>query len=95
MALREDAIEGYLPVYNNGETYTYPLPWIKAYGGKINMFAEGGNLSFIDADNRRSNILLHVEDGNLYDSAGNNYTQSYLDEEHVPIIKGTMPRNTR
>lgn len=60
-----------------------------------NMFAEGGNLNFIDADNRRSNILLHVEDGNLYDSAGNNYTQSYLDEEHVPIIKGTMPRNTR
>lgn len=95
MALREDAIEGYLPVYNNGETYTYPLPWIKAYGGKINMFDEGGNLSFIDADNRRRNILLHVEDGNLYDSAGNNYTQSYLDEEHVPIIKGTMPRNTR
>lgn len=95
MALREDAIEGYLPVYNNGETYTYPLPWIKAYGGKINMFAEGGNLSFIDADNRRSNILLHTEDGNLYDSAGNNYTQSYLDEENVPIIKGTMPRNTR
>lgn len=95
MALREDAIEGYLPVYNNGETYTYPLPQIKAYGGKINMFDEGGNLSYIDADNRRSNILLHVEDGNLYDSAGNNYTQSYLDEEHVPIIKGTMPRNTR
>lgn len=95
MALREDAIEGYLPVYNNGETYTYQLPWIKAYGGKINMFAEGGNLSYIDADNRRSNILLHTEDGNLYDSAGNNYTQSYLDEEHVPIIKGTMPRNTR
>jgi hypothetical protein len=95
MALREDAIEGYLPVYNNGETYTYPLPWIKAYGGKINMFAEGGNLNFIDADNRRSNILLHTEDGNLYDSTGNNYTQSYLDEEHVPIIKGTMPRNTR
>jgi hypothetical protein len=95
MALREDAIEGYLPVYNNGETYTYPLPWIKAYGGKINMFAEGGNLNFIDADNRRSNILLHTEDGNLYDSIGNNYTQSYLDEEHIPIIKGTMPRNTR
>ena len=59
------------------------------------MFDEGGNLNYIDADNRRSNILLHVEDGNLYDSAGNNYTQSYLDEEHVPIIKGTMPRNTR
>lgn len=95
MALREDAIEGYLPVYNNGETYTYPLPWIKAYGGKINMFDEGGNLNFIDADNRRSNILLHTEDGNLYDSAGNNYTQSYLDENNVPIIKGTMPRNTR
>ena len=60
-----------------------------------NLFDEGGNLSYIDADNRRSNILLHTEDGNLYDSAGNNYTQSYLDEEHVPIIKGTMPRNTR
>lgn len=95
IALREDAIEGYLPIYKNGETYTYPLPWIKADGGKLNMFDEGGNLNFIDADNRRSNILLHIEDGNLYDSAGNNYTQSYLDEEHVPIIKGTMPRNTR
>ena len=95
MALREDAIEGYLPMYKNNETYTYPLPWIKADGGQINRFAEGNNLNFIDADNRRSNILLHVEDGNLYDSAGNNYTQSYLDEEHVPIIKGTMPRNTR
>ena len=95
IALREDAIEGYLPIYKNGETYTYPLPWIKADGGKLNMFAEGGNLSYIDADNRRSNILLHTEDGNLYDSAGNNYTQSYLDEEHIPIIKGTMPRNTR
>ena len=95
MALREDTVEGYLPIYKNGETYTYPLPWIKADGGKLNMFDEGGNLSYIDADNRRSNILLHTEDGNLYDSAGNNYTQSYLDEEHVPIIKGTMPRNTR
>lgn len=95
MALREDAIEGYLPIYKNGETYTYPLPWIKADGGKLNMFDEGGNLNFIDADNRRSNILLHTEDGNLYDSAGNNYTQSYLDEEHIPVIKGTMPRNTR
>lgn len=95
MALREDAVEGYLPIYKNGETYTYPLPWIKADGGKLNMFDEGGNLSYIDADNRRSNILLHTEDGNLYDSVGNNYTQSYLDEEHVPIIKGTMPRNTR
>ena len=95
MALREDAVEGYLPIYKNGETYTYPLPWIKADGGKLNIFDEGSNLSYIDADNRRSNILLHTEDGNLYDSAGNNYTQSYLDEEHVPIIKGTMPRNTR
>lgn len=95
MALREDAIEGYLPIYKNNETYTYPLPWIKADGGKLNIFAEGDNLNFIDADNRRSNILLHIEDGNLYDSAGNNYTQSYLDEEHVPIIKGTMPRNIR
>lgn len=95
MALREDTIEGYLPIYKNNETYTYPLPWIKANGGKLNIFAEGDNLNFIDADNRRSNILLHTEDGNLYDSAGNNYTQSYLDEEHVPIIKGTMPRNTR
>lgn len=64
-------------------------------GLNSNMFDNGGNLNFIDADNRRSNILLHTEDGNLYDSVGNNYTQSYLDEEHVPIIKGTMPRNTR
>ena len=93
MALREDAIEGYLPVYKNGETYTYPLPWIKAKGG--NLDNDNTNLVYKDADNRRSNILLHTEDGNLYDSAGNNYTQSYLDEEHVPIIKGTMPRNTR
>lgn len=93
MALREDAMEGYLPVYKNGETYTYPLPWIKAEGG--NLDNENTNLVYKDADNRRSNILLHTEDGNLYDSAGNNYTQSYLDEEHIPIIKGTMPRNTR
>lgn len=93
MALREDAMEGYLPVYKNGETYTYPLPWIKAEGG--NLDNDNTNLVYKDADNRRSNILLHIEDGNLYDSAGNNYIQSYLDEEHVPIIKGTMPRNTR
>ena len=93
MALREDAMEGYLPVYKNGETYTYPLPWIKAEGG--NLDNENTNLVYKDADNRRSNILLHTEDGNLYDSTGNNYTQSYLDEEHIPIIKGTMPRNTR
>ena len=93
MALREDAVEGYLPVYKNGETYTYPLPWIKAEGGTLDN--DNTNLVYKDADNRRSNILLHTEDGNLYDSTGNNYTQSYLDEEHVPIIKGTMPRNTR
>lgn len=93
MALREDAMEGYLPVYKNGETYTYPLPWIKAEGG--NLDNENTNLVYKDADNRRSNILLHIEDGNLYDSAGNNYTQSYLDEENVPIIKGIMPRNTK
>ena len=49
MALREDAVEGYLPIYKNGETYTYPLPWIKADGGKLNIFAEGGN---IDNNNR-------------------------------------------
>ena len=54
MALREDAVEGYLPIYKNGETYTYPLPWIKADGGKLNIFDEGGNLNFIDADNRSS-----------------------------------------
>ena len=93
MALREDAMEGYLPVYKNGETYTYPLPWIKAEGG--NLDNENADLVYKDADNRRSNILLHIEDGNLYDSAGNNYTQSYLEEENVPIIKGTMPRNTK
>lgn len=93
MALREDAVEGYLPVYKNGETYTYPLPWIKAEGG--NLDNENTNLVYKDADNRRSNILLHTENGNLYDSAGNNYTQSYLDEENVPVIKGTMSRNTR
>lgn len=77
-------------LYNNnkGSNNLYISPFKKS-------FDEGGNLNFIDADNRRSNILLHTEDGNLYDSAGNNYTQSYLDEEHVPIIKGTMPRNTK
>ena len=77
--------------------YSYAKSLLSDFDSDLNsnMFAEGGNLNFIDADNRRSNILLHVEDGNLYDSAGNNYTQSYLDEENVPIIKGTMPRNTR
>lgn len=77
--------------------YSYAKSLLSDFDSDLNsnMFDEGGNLNFIDADNRRSNILLHVEDGNLYDSAGNNYTQSYLDEENVPIIKGTMPRNTR
>lgn len=77
--------------------YSYAKSLLSDFDSDLNsnMFDEGGNLNFIDADNRRSNVLLHVEDGNLYDSAGNNYTQSYLDEEHVPIIKGTMPRNTR
>ena len=79
---------GYHLYNNKGSNNLYISPFEKS-------FDEGGNLSYIDADNRRSNILLHIEDGNLYDSAGNNYTQSYLDEEHVPIIKGTMPRNTR
>lgn len=77
--------------------YSYAKSLLSDFDSDLNsnIFDEGGNLNFIDADNRRSNILLHTEDGNLYDSAGNNYTQSYLDEEHVPIIKGTMPRNTR
>ena len=79
---------GYHLYNNTGSNNLYMSPFKKS-------FDEGGNLNFIDADNRRSNILLHTEDGNLYDSAGNNYTQSYLDEEHIPIIKGTMPRNTR
>lgn len=77
--------------------YSYAKSLLSDFDSDLNsnMFDEGGNLNFIDADNRRSNILLHVEDGNLYDSAGNNYTQSYLDENNVPIIKGTIPRNTR
>lgn len=79
---------GYHLYNNKGSNNLYISPFKKS-------FDEGGNLSYIDADNRRSNILLHTEDGNLYDSAGNNYTQSYLDEEHVPVIKGIMPRNTR
>lgn len=79
---------GYHLYNNTGSNNLYMSPFKKS-------FDEGGNLNFIDADNRRSNILLHTEDGNLYDSAGNNYTQSYLDEEHIPIIKGTIPRNTR
>lgn len=77
--------------------YSYAKSLLSDFDSDLNsnMFDEGGNLNYIDADNRRSNILLHTKDGNLYDSAGNNYTQSYLDEENIPIIKGTMPRNTR
>lgn len=86
--------------------YSYAKSLLSDFDSDLNsnMFDEGGpidsqndntNLVYKDADNRRSNILLHTEDGNLYDSAGNNYTQSYLDENNVPIIKGTMPRNTR
>lgn len=86
--------------------YSYAKSLLSDFDSDLNsnMFDEGGpidsqndntNLVYKDADNRRSNILLHTENGNLYDSAGNNYTQSYLDEENVPIIKGTMPRNTR
>lgn len=77
--------------------YSYAKSLLSDFDSNLNsnIFDEGGNLSYIDADNRRSNILLHTEDGNLYDNVGNNYTQSYLDEKNVPIIKGTMPRNTR
>lgn len=96
------SMENLLSIGNNNVTpvqpdYSYAKSLLSDFdsNSNSNIFAEGGNLSYIDADNRRSNILLHIEDGNLYDSAGNNYTQSYLDEEHIPIIKGTMPRNTR
>lgn len=96
------SMDNLLSIGNNNVTpvqpdYSYAKSLLSDFDSDLNsnMFDEGGNLNFIDADNRRSNVLLHVEDGNLYDSAGNNYTQSYLDEEHVPIIKGTMPRNTR
>ena len=96
------SMENLLSIGNNNVApvqpdYSYAKSLLSDFDSDLNsnMFAEGGNLSYIDADNRRSNILLHTEDGNLYDSTGNNYTQSYLDEENVPIIKGTMPRNTR
>lgn len=96
------SMENLLSIGNNNVTpvqpdYSYAKSLLSDFDSDLNsnIFDEGGNLSYIDADNRRSNILLHTEDGNLYDSAGNNYTQSYLDEENVPIIKGTMPRNTR
>lgn len=96
------SMDNLLSIGNNTVTpvqpdYSYTKSLLSDFDSDLNsnMFAEGGNLSYIDADNRRRNILLHTEDGNLYDSAGNNYTQSYLDEENVPIIKGTMPRNTR
>ena len=96
------SMENLLSIGNNNVApvqpdYSYAKSLLSDFDSDLNsnMFDEGGNLSYIDADNRRSNILLHTEDGNLYDSVGNNYTQSYLDEENVPIIKGTMPRNTR
>ena len=96
------SMENLLSIGNNNVApvqpdYSYAKSLLSDFDSDLNsnMFDEGGNLSYIDADNRRSNILLHTEDGNLYDSVGNNYTQSYLDEEHVPIIKGTMPRNTK
>lgn len=96
------SMDNLLSIGNNTVTpvqpdYSYAKSLLSDFDSDLNsnMFDEGGNLSYIDADNRRSNILLHIEDGNLYDNAGNNYTQSYLDEEHIPIIKGTMPRNTR
>ena len=96
------SMENLLSIGNNNVVpvqpdYSYAKSLLSDFDSDLNnnMFDEGGDLNYIDADNRRSNILLHTEDGNLYDSAGNNYTQSYLDEENVPIIKGTMPRNTR
>lgn len=105
------SMDNLLSIGNNNVTpvqpdYSYAKSLLSDFDSDLNsnMFDEGGsidsqnnntNLVYKDADNRRSNILLHTEDGNLYDSAGNNYTQSYLDEENVPIIKGTMPRNTR
>lgn len=96
------SMENLLSIGNNNVApvqpdYSYAKSLLSDFDSDLNsnIFDEGGNLSYIDADNRRSNILLHTEDGNLYDSAGNNYTQSYLDEENVPVIKNTMPRNTR
>ena len=105
------SMENLLSIGNNNVTpvqpdYSYAKSLLSDFDLDLNsnMFDEGGsidsqnsntNLVYKDADNRRSNILLHIEDGNLYDSAGNNYTQSYLEEENVPIIKGTMPRNTK
>lgn len=73
-------------------------PEIRDYMKKHNLKAEGGSMvndySYIDADNRRSNVLLHNDNGLLVDSLGNNYTQSYLDESNVPVVTGRMPRNT-
>lgn len=96
------SMENLLSIGNNNVApvqpdYSYAKSLLSDFDSDLNsnIFDEGGNLSYIDTDNRRRNILLHTEDGNLYDSAGNNYTQSYLDEENIPIIKGTMPRNTR
>lgn len=88
-ALAEDARLGYYPATDRkGNAYT--STW------KANEFADGGQKdSYIDADDRRHKVLLETRDGNLYDSNGNNYTQSYLDEDNVPVIAGTMPRDTR
>ncbi len=87
-ALIEDATMGYYPTTDrNGNTYT--STW------KANEFADGGQKdSYIDADDRRHKVLLETRNGNLYDNNGNNYTQSYLDESNVPVIIGTMPRDT-
>lgn len=77
--------------------YMEPLqeqPNIAANGGVL--FDGGGQKdSYVDADDRRHKILLETRDGNLYDSNGNNYTQSYLDEDNVPVVTGIMPRDTK
>lgn len=112
VAIREDAAEGYLPIYKNGETYTYPLPWIerneqnnnklypyimKANGGYINKFNDGGNTvdnnedyTYIDADNLRHRDFLNLNnvDGKLMDSNNNHYNLLALDREHTPVIQG-------
>lgn len=50
--------------------------------------------SYKDGNDRRHNVLLSVKDGQLVDSNGNNWTQSYLDEEHTPTVTGIAPKNT-
>lgn len=94
-ALREDMVEGYLPVYKNGETYTYPLPWIKANGGGLNKFEDGGDenkdYTYVDADNLRHRDFLNLTniDGKLMDNNNNHYNLLALDREHTPVIQGT------